>query len=190
MIRIATADDAAAVREIYRPAIEDSVISFETEIPTIEEIQGRIQRCLQSYPWLVYEDEQGVCGYAYAGPHHSRAAYRWTANVSVYVGPNAHRRGIASRLYSVLFAILRLQQVRKVTAGISVPNPASQAFHQALGFRQIGLYPQVGFKLGQWLDVSWWLLDLHEDQVDRPADFLSLPDIKHMLLGDLSHLGQ
>lgn len=185
MIRLATVDDASAIREIYRPAIEDSVISFEAEVPTVEQMQARIAGTLQTHPWLVFEDEQGVCGYAYAGPHHPRAAYRWTANVSVYIDSRVHRQGIARKLYDVLFKILRMQNVRQVIAGITIPNPSSHAFHQELGFKQIGLYPSVGYKLGQWLDVSWWQLELVEKSEESPGEFLLFPSLVEKNLSDL-----
>lgn len=174
MIRLATPDDAAAIREVYRPSIEESAASFEMEVPSIDKMRNRIEHCLRDYPWLVFDDEQGVCGYAYAGPHHPRAAYRWTANVSVYVDRRAHRQGIARRLYLALFKILEQQGVRSVLAGISVPNPASHAFHEALGFQQVGSFPGVGYKQGQWLDVSWWSLPLGEGADGDPSEFVPL----------------
>lgn len=175
MIRVATPEDAEAILEIYRPSIEESVTSFETEVPSVEAMRERIENCLLRYPWLVCEDEQGVCGYAYAGEHHPRAAYRWTVNVSVYIAQRSQRQGVARRLYEALFSILERQGVRTVAAGISVPNPTSHAFHEALGFTKVGVFPAVGFKQGQWIDVSWWTLRLGEERTGEPADFVAFP---------------
>ena len=184
MIRVATADDADAILDIYRPSIEESVTSFETEVPSVEAMRARIENCLLRYPWLVCEDQQGVCGYAYAGEHHSRAAYRWTVNVSVYIAERSQRQGIARRLYEALFSILDKQGIRTVIAGISVPNPTSHAFHEALGFKKAGVFPAVGYKLGQWIDVSWWTLKLGEDSKSEPIEVVPFPELQIERIGE------
>ena len=178
MIRVATADDAEAILEIYRPSIEDAVTSFETEVPSVAAMRARIENCLLRYPWLVCEDQQGVCGYAYAGEHHPRAAYRWTVNVSVYIAERSQRQGIARRLYEALFSILDKQGIRTVIAGISLPNPTSHAFHESLGFTQVGVLPTVGFKRGQWIDVSWWTRSLGQGCQSDPTELIAFPQLK------------
>lgn len=190
MIRLATADDAAAIVEIYRPSIENSTTSFETVVPSVDEMRQRIESCLERYPWIVDEDQNGLRGYAYAGSHHVRAAYRWSANVSVYVDQHAQRQGVARRLYLTLFAILEQQGIRRALAGITVPNPASHEFHSSLGFELVGVYTQVGYKLGNWLDVSWLQRPLGEGATTQPAELIAFHKIAASLPGDLAYLAK
>jgi L-amino acid N-acyltransferase YncA len=166
MIRFATRADAAAVAEIYGPFCEDSPITFETVRPTIEEIENRIRRILERFPWLVCENEDEVIGYAYAGPHRDRAAYRWCVDVAIYLSGNRRRQGFGTALYRVLFQLLRIQGYFQAYAGITLPNPASIRLHQHLGFEPVGVYKRVGFKAQAWHDVSWWALPLQP--ADRP----------------------
>ena len=187
MIRLATVADAAAIVEIYRPSIEASTVSFELAVPSLTEMCQRIESCLEQYPWIVEEDRNGLRGYAYASRHHPRAAYRWAANVSVYVERQAQRQGVAGRLYRVLFAILEQPEIRKVHAGITVPNPASLQFHKSLGFDLVGVYPAVGYKLGSWLSVSWWHRAIGAGATSGPTQPLSFHRIAADWQGDLTH---
>lgn len=155
MIRLATRDDAAAVREIYAPYCLETPISFEIEAPSIDEMERRLVTTLETHPWLVHHDEAGVTGYAYAGPHNARAAYIWSVNVSVYVSGVRQRRGIGRALYATLFDLLRLQGFRAAFAGITLPNAASERLHRAMGFETVGVYRNVGYKCGRWHDVVW-----------------------------------
>ena len=188
MIRLATAGDAAAIVEIYRPSIESSSVSFETVVPSVTEMRGRIENCLQEYPWIV-DDQQGVLrGYAYAGGYHARAAYRWAAIVTVYVGADLVRQGIAGRLYRVLFALLEQQGIRQVLAAITVPNPASQQFHEALGFRPAGVMSEVGYKLGQWQSMGWWQRSVGAGTTSAPTELIALNEIALDWQGDLTRI--
>jgi phosphinothricin acetyltransferase len=155
-IRAATPDDAPAVRAIYAPFVTDGATSFEAEVPDLDEVRRRIEATLATHPWLVAEDARGVLGYAYAGPHRARAAYRWAAEVSVYVAPRAHRRGVARALYTDLLDRLERQGFALALAGITLPNAPSVAFHEAMGFAPVGVFPALGFKHGAWHDVGWW----------------------------------
>jgi L-amino acid N-acyltransferase YncA len=166
MIRFATRADAAAVAEIYGPFCEDSPITFETERPSIREIENRISKILERFPWLICEHENEVTGYAYAGPHRDRAAYRWCVDVAIYLSGNSRGQGFGRALYTVLFQLLRIQGYFQAYAGITLPNPASIRLHQGLGFEPIGVYKRVGFKANAWHDVSWWGLTLQP--TDRP----------------------
>ncbi len=159
-IRIANADDGAAVAAVYRPYVEDSAISFETDPPDAVEMTKRIETTLQRYPWLVCLDGADVVGYAYASEHKTRAAYRWAADVSVYLRHDVHRRGLGRGLYTALFRLLVAQNLVNAYAGITLPNPKSVGLHEALGFRRVGVYERVGFKSGSWRDVGWWQLAL------------------------------
>lgn len=177
IVRLADPEtDAAAVAEIYRPAVESSLASFEEVPPTAAEMAGRMRTSLERLPWLVAEDEGRVVGYAYAGPHHQRAGYRWSVNISVYVAGSHHGRGLGRALYDELLAILRRQGFVNVYAGITLPNPSSVALHEAIGMRRIGLYEGVGFKHGAWHDVAWYHLRL-ADPAGRPAAPIPLPDL-------------
>jgi len=164
-IRLATADDAAAVAEIYAPVVRESVVSFETDPPTTEEIADRIRATTTRYPWLVCEHDGSVLGYAYASQHRSRDAYRWSVDVSVYVAERARRSGVGRGLYESLFETLRLQGFYNAYAGIALPNRASVGLHESLGFEPVGVYRSVGYKHGAWHDVGWWQLEL----ADRPT---------------------
>jgi L-amino acid N-acyltransferase YncA len=159
-IRIATGKDAPAIAEIYGPIVLSTPISFEIEPPDEREIQRRIEETVPAYPWLVLEDRGRIAGYAYASRHRVRAAYRWSVDTSVYVHPDFHRCGIGRGLYLSLFQILMLQGYFNAYAGITLPNPASVGLHESLGFKAIGVYRNVGHKLGVWYDVGWWHLDL------------------------------
>jgi L-amino acid N-acyltransferase YncA len=160
-IRLARAGDAEAVLAIYAPAVRDSAISFEWEPPSAADMRTRITTSLTNgFPWLVCADGQQCVGYTYAAPYRTRAAYRWSVEVSVYVHADAVRRGIGRALYTSLFAILELQGFQNAYAGATLPNPASVGLHTAVGFRQVGVYPNVGFKRGVWHDVVWWYRDL------------------------------
>jgi L-amino acid N-acyltransferase YncA len=169
IVRLADPEaDAAAVAEIYRPAVESSLASFEEVPPTAADMAGRMRTSLERLPWLVAEEEGLVVGYAYAGPHHQRAGYRWSVNISVYVARTHHGRGLGRALYGELLAILRRQGFVNVYAGITLPNPPSVGLHEAIGMRRIGLYERVGFKHGAWHDVAWYHLRLAEPEGDPP----------------------
>lgn len=159
-LRLAAPADAAAVAAIYRPFVEESVVSFETTAPGAEEMGRRIEATLAMHPWLVEEVDGGVAGYAYAGPYRKRDAYQWSVETSVYVAADHRRRGVGRRLYAALFDVLRAQGLVNAFAGIALPNPASVAFHESMGFAPVGTYRHVGHKFGAWHDVGWWALEL------------------------------
>jgi phosphinothricin acetyltransferase len=175
-VRVAGAADAAAVAAIYAPYVLETAISFEETPPSAEEMAARIAASLRTHPFLVFEDQGGVAGYAYASPHVARAAYRWSANVSVYVAGDAHRRGIGRMLYASLLAILRRQGFHAAFAGIALPNDKSVGLHERLGFAHLGTYREVGFKFGRWHDVGWWRLGLADGLPSgEPIPFSQLP---------------
>jgi L-amino acid N-acyltransferase YncA len=175
-IRLATEHDAKQIAAIYAPNVTDTVISFEFEPPSVDEMRQRIEVTLQRYPWLVCERQGRLLGYAYAGAHGSRAAYQWSVDVSVYVHEDARRTGVGRALYASLFAALDLQGFYNAYAGATLPNPASVGLHESVGFRQVGVYRGVGYKLGEWHDVVWWHLPLRERVADPdpPADLASV----------------
>jgi phosphinothricin acetyltransferase len=161
--RDATPEDAPVLLEIYRPAIEGSVISFETVTPSTEEFAQRIESCNRTHAWLVAENAGELAGYAYGTPHRTRDAYRFSTEVSVYVDAAHRGRGIGRQLYEALFERLAGRGVFPAYAAITLPNIASVALHERVGFRHVGTLPRVGFKLGAWRDVGWWYRPLRED---------------------------
>jgi len=192
-LRLARGGDAAAVAAIYAPVVETTAISFETEPPTAEEMGRRIDKTLARWPWLVCDRAGEVLGYAYASGHRERVAYQWSVDVSVYVHPRAHRSGVGRALYTSLVRLLALQGFYNAYAGITLPNAASVGLHEAIGFRPVGIYRQVGFKLGAWHDVGWWSLALQPaagppaPPVDLPA-LVGHPEVATALTSGLSHL--
>ena len=175
-IRIAEERDAQAIADVYAPAVTDRATSFELTPPDAAEMKRRIITVLPQYPWLVCESSETVVGYVYATAHRERAAYRWSVDVAAYVGTDAHRRGIARALYSALFEILALQGYRNAYAGITLPNPASVAMHEAMGFERVGIYHRVGYKMGKWHDVAWFERPLAEHVLEpsEPVAFSTL----------------
>lgn len=155
-IRIATPGDAPEILGIYAPIVRETAISFELEPPTLEEMRSRVESTLARFPWLVCEQQGRVAGYAYASAHRARAAYQWSADVSVYNHADYRGMGVGRALYTSLLEILAAQGYRNACAGIALPNPASVALHEAMGFKPVGVYPDIGYKLGAWHPVGWW----------------------------------
>jgi len=191
-IRLAIEDDAAAIREIYAPFCENSIVSFEESAPSPGEMAGRIRKISEHFPWLVLDEDDVVAGYAYASAHAERAAYRWSVDAAVYVNPAFHRRGVGRALYTTLFDLLRQQGFFKIYAGISLPNPASTGLHEAMGFRLVGIYNGVGYKFGAWHDVAHYQLTLQPERGDpqrpRPPELLiGTPGWKDAVVRGLRH---
>ena len=165
LIRAATEADAKSVQKIYAPFCKaDNTVSFEVTIPTLTEIQERVQRISSQYPWLVCEAGGAVLGYAYACAHRERAAYRWAVDAAVYIAEGKRRSGIGRALYTSLFKILVLQGYFKVYAGITLPNPGSVGLHEAVGFTPVGVYRKVGYNGGAWRVVGWGALSLQPER--------------------------
>lgn len=167
MLRLPEPKDAAAVAAIYAPYVRDTVISFETEPPSADEMLSRMR---SSKAWIVAEEDDRVVGYAYASTHREREAYRWSVDVSVYLDVLRRRHGHGRRLYTVLFSILRSLGFYNAYAGIALPNAGSVGLHEAMGFVPVGIYHKAGFKNGMWHDVGWWQLVLqpHAVQPEEP----------------------
>jgi L-amino acid N-acyltransferase YncA len=176
-LRDATIDDAAAIASIYAPYCDATPISFEIAAPSVEEIAARLAKILPSYPWLVCEEDNRVRGYAYAGQHRERAAYRWGVDVAIYLDGEFHRRGIGRALYSTLFQMLLIQGYFTAYAGITMPNAASFGLHRAMGFEPVGVYHNVGYKFGAWHDVVWMEKSL-QPLVAMPAEPVSAAQLR------------
>ena len=156
MIRVAHAEDAAAIHAIYDLSVAHGVATFETAPPGVPVMRERIVARLAQYPWLVWERDGEVLAYAYASRFRERAAYDWIAETSIYVREDAQRRGIARRLYAVLLDAMRLQGLNQAVGVITLPGGASVRMHEAMGFEPAGVWRQSGYKLGRWWDVGVW----------------------------------
>ncbi len=154
-VRSASEGDAAACAAIYAPYVTDTAISFETDPPSPAEMAERIAAASRSHAWLVLEDGNRVVGYAYGTPFHSRAAYRWACEVSVYLELGRRRTGGGRALYDALLRRLTERGLRIAVAGMTLPNDASVGLHRAMGFEPVGTYRRIGFKHGSWHDVAW-----------------------------------
>ena len=175
MIRFAAAKDAAELLEVYAPYVTGTTVSFEYEVPAVEEFRRRVEETSARYPYLVWEEDGALLGYAYAHPYAARPAYQWSAELTVYLRQGVSRRGLGSRLYGALMELLRLQGVRNVYGCVTAENIASVAFHHALGFREAGRFSQVGYKLGRWLDVLW--LEKAIASGGEPQPLVSFPQV-------------
>ena len=155
LIRPATLEDATAILEIYSPYIKNTGITFETEVPTIEEFTERIRDIKSKFPYLVCEIDGKVAGYTYASKHREKSAYKYSVEVSIYVDLNYHRKGIGKALFTNLFEALETYNYYTAYSGITLPNEKSIGLHKAFGFHEIGTYHNVGYKNGRWHDVVW-----------------------------------
>ncbi len=168
VIRDATEADAHACADIYAPYVRDTCISFEVEPPEPDEMARRISDAAASHAWLVFEDGGQVVGYAYANAFATRAAYRWSCQTSIYVTQGRQRSGMGRALYGALLQRLEQRGLRRVYAGIALPNEASVGLHTALGYEPVGVFRQVGYKHGQWHDVGWWQRSIGLDTEPPP----------------------
>jgi L-amino acid N-acyltransferase YncA len=175
-IRLANARDAGGVLAVYAPVVEDTAISFELVVPSVDEMAARIAERWPAHPWLVAEDQRGVVGYAYAGPLSGRAAYDWSVEVSVYIAAAARGRHVGRGLYTALLAVLAAQGYRQAMAGATLPNAASAGLHESMGFTPVGVYRAVGWKHGAWHDVGWWQRPLI-DGGEPPAGPIRLDEL-------------
>lgn len=166
---IHTADpdrDAAACVAIYAPFVESGATSFEEDSPDPTSFAARIRQTQATYPWLVAARDGVVVGYAYACPHRARPAYRWAVETSVYIAAGERGAGCGRALYAELMDRLRRQRFHVACAGITLPNPASVALHESVGFLPVGTYRRIGWKDGSWRDVGWWQLELQPGKDD------------------------
>ena len=161
-IRVARESDAAALRDIYAPYVERTAVSFEYEVPDVATFAGRIRRVQERYPYLVAESDRELLGYAYAGGFHTREAYSWAAEASIYLRMDCRRMGIGSALYRALESALKAMGVRRLYASIAVPDEPDEhltldsvRFHAAMGYRTVGEFHHCGWKFGRWYNTRW-----------------------------------
>ena len=161
-IRVARESDAAALRDIYAPYVERTAVSFEYEAPDVAAFLERIRRVQERYPYLVAESDGALLGYAYAGSFHTREAYSWSAEASIYLRMDCRRMGIGSALYRALESALRAMGVRRLYASIAVPDDPDEhltldsvRFHTAMGYHTVGEFHHCGWKFGRWYSTVW-----------------------------------
>ena len=160
LVRAASSEDARACIAIYRPYVEHTAITFETDVPSSAEMASRIVMARSTHEWLVLENGGAVIGYAYAHEFNPRPAYRWSVETSIYLATNHHRSGGGRQLYAQLLQRLKERGYRRAFAGIAQPNEPSNQFHRSLGFKHAALFRRVGWKHGSWHDVAWMQADL------------------------------
>lgn len=176
-IRLVSESDTKAILEIYKPFIKNTVITFEYEIPTIAAFSERIKSIQKKYPYLVCEIDGSIVGYAYASEYNTRAAFDWSVELSIYINPKYHRKNIATALYSCLLKLLKLQGFYNAYALITSPNPQSEGFHTAFGFKPISFYPEIGYKFGIWHSLKCYELTIN-DHSEKPKTPKSIDQIK------------
>lgn len=166
-IRLATTNDTKEILDIYAPYIINTAISFEQVVPVFDEFEKRISDTIDLFPYLVYEEDGVILGYAYAGKHAARHAYLYSVNVSVYVDENAQGKGIGRILYNKLFEILTQQGYYTAFSAITSENEKSVAMHKTFGFEQVGYFKKAGYKFNRWLDLIWLQKELNDYNGDN-----------------------
>ena len=191
MIRLATPADIPAILEIYSPYVQNTAISFEYTVPTLEGFTQRFHAITAQFPWLVWEENGEVLGYAYGSAPFERAAFGWCSEASIYLQPDARGRGIGKALYAVLEELMQLQGYVKVYVLVTSANQPSVDFHLACGYRHTACLPGCGFKFGNWYDLFWMekMLNSVEMPTNPPTPFPAIVEIDrkfHEILEDLS----
>lgn len=156
MIRPATLADVPAILDIYKPYILQTAITFEYDVPSLEEFEERFQMITADFPWLVWEEDDKVLGYAYAEKPFVRAAYQWAADLAIYLAPQAQGKGIGRTLYNAVEEIITKQGYCLCYGVVTSENKKSCAFHEAMGYRKAAVFENCGFKFGQWYGTIWY----------------------------------
>ena len=179
-IRQATQSDAKEIREIYSPYVLNTAITFEYDVPSIQEFEQRITNTLINYPYLVAMQDDKVVGYAYTSSFKNRAAYDWSVETSIYVSINYRGKGIGKELYQKLENISKLQNVLNMNACIAVPDEGSVSFHERLGYKQVGCFHHCGYKLNRWYDTVWMEKMLGE-HIINPLPFILFSKLDYLI---------
>lgn len=166
-IRLATVNDTEKLLAVYAPYVLATAISFEYEVPRLQEFRQKIEKITAQYPWLLCECDGEIAGYAYGSTHRDRTAYQWSPEVTIYMPEKYHRRGIGKALYETLFEILRMQGYYSMYAGVLATNTKSVEFHRSMGFEGIGLFKNIGYKLGEW-HTNLWMQGFLQEHIPNP----------------------
>lgn len=154
-LRLANINDAQDILNIYKPYVKNTTITFEYDVPSLDEFKNRISTISENFPYIVCEIDDAIVGYAYASKYRGRAAFNWTVELSIYVNENYHNHKVSHKLYSSLLDILKIQGVYNAYACITIPNEKSKKFHDKFGFNLVGTFTNSGYKSGKWIDVIW-----------------------------------
>lgn len=168
MLRFATIHDVPAILNIYAPYILNTAVTFEYDVPGLPEFEARFNAITQDCPWLVWEENGVVLGYAYAEKPFTRAAYQWAADLAIYLHPDAQGKGIGRKLYNAVEDMIRRQGYCLCYGVVTSANERSCAFHEAMGYIRRAEFPRCGYKFGQWYDTIWYEKRLREDEPTRP----------------------
>jgi L-amino acid N-acyltransferase YncA len=189
IFRTAELADAGRLLEIYAPYVRDTAITFEYDVPSLDEFKERIRHTLLRYPYIVAEQDGKILGYAYVGPFHERAAYDWAVETSIYVDRNVQHSGVGRGLYDVLEKVLRAMHILNLNACIAYPREAddhltknSAEFHAHLGYRLVGEFHDCGYKFGRWYDMIW-MEKLIGEHTAHPEAVEAFPEVREKLVG-------
>ena len=190
-IRIATPEDAAEILKIYAPYVEDTAISFEYEVPSVDEFRDRIERTLERYPYIVAEQDDRIIGYAYVSTFHERKAYDWAVETSIYVDKNCKRNGCGMQLYQALEKILKKQHISNLYACIAYTKQEdehltndSMHFHEHLGYELVGTFKQCGYKFNKWYDMIW-MEKMIGEHPEMPEAFIPFSVLNYAEISEL-----
>ncbi len=188
-IRLARVDDAEAILKIYKPYIEDTVITFECRTPAVEEFRERIAAILKRHPYLVADTEHGIIGYAYASDFKGRSAYDWSVETSIYVDREWLGCGVGTALYMALEKWLKAQNVINLYACITYPNPRSIQFHRAFHYSETAVFKNCGYKMDKWRSIIWMQKTIGKCR-RHPQAVLTMDDLKVLMLKHLQKGGK
>lgn len=174
--RLAAPEDASGLLQIYAPYVRNTTVTFEYEVPSLEDFAARIAKTLEKYPYYVAEEDGQLLGYAYASAFKGRPAYSWSAETSIYVASDCRGRGVGSALYTALEETLRRQHICNLCACIAYPNPDSESFHRAFGYETVAHFHRSGYKAGGWVDMIWMEKVLCPHEIP-PKPFIPFPQL-------------
>jgi phosphinothricin acetyltransferase len=173
-IRLAKLSDCKSILDIYQYYVLHTAITFEYDVPDVEEMENRMNNIQKKYPYVVAEVDEKIVGYSYASDFRYKAAYQWSPESTIYIHKDFHGNGIGKVLYQQLFGILTLQGFYNVFGGVALPNDASIALHKKCGFKEIGIYENIGYKFDRWHSTKWFQLILQpHDNNPSPPKYIS-----------------
>ena len=179
--RLARLDDVKALLEIYAPYVKNTNITFEYEVPTVDEFKNRMKMVLEKFPYIVAISKGKIVGYAYVSTFRSRVAYNWGVETSIYISKAFQKNGLGKKLYKLLEEIVQKQNITNLVASITYPNPQSIAFHEQMGYKKIAHFTKCGYKAGTWLDMIFMEKFINEHTV--PArEIIYLPKLDKAIL--------
>ncbi|MEG2506292.1 MAG: N-acetyltransferase family protein [Longicatena sp.] len=182
-IRFVNENDISRILEIYAPYIQQSVVSFEYELPSLSTFRTRVEDIQKSYPYIVYEIDYIIVGYAYAHRYQERDAYKWNVELSIYVDKKYCKRGIGSSLMATMISLLKQQHIQNIHSCITIPNDKSIQLHKAFGFREVGVFMHSGYKDGLWLDVLW--MEKTIGDLDTPQKVVNIHSISQAIIEEI-----